>query len=135
MTVSRGEGIRAGLSSFPGLLPAMLGGRLWQCPFFFPVAWATASPARKAQSSGHRWEALLTMGQWDSGQGHCTALRVQAQVKPKGLFALGTSLSFTGLNFPRFLFLATETRHRYPPASPRQSDSQLPMESQEQSFA
>lgn len=60
MVASRDEGNRAGLSSFPGLLPvgAMLGGRLWQCPLFFSSGMPTASPARNAQSSGHRWEAL-----------------------------------------------------------------------------
>lgn len=48
MTVSRGEGIRAGLSSFPGLLPAMLGGRLWQCPFFFSSGMGHCLPSKKS---------------------------------------------------------------------------------------
>lgn len=101
-------------------------------PSFFPAACPRPphkkSPEFRPQLGGF-FENGATAELWARTQD--PALRIQ--VKPKGL-ASGSSLP-SQLNFPVFLFLASETSHPYPPASSRSSDSQLPMGSQEQRAA
>lgn len=100
---------------------------------FFPAACPRCphkkSPEFRPQAGGFFENGATTVEFWARTQD--SALRTQ--VKPKGL-ASGSSLP-SPLNFPVFLFLASETSHPYPPASSRSSDSQLPMGSQEQHAA
>lgn len=102
-------------------------------PSFFPAACPQCphkkSPEFRPQAGGFLENGAATVEFWARTQD--SALRTQ--VKPKGL-ASGSSLP-SPLNFPVFLFLASETSHPYPPASSRSSDSQLPMGSQEQHAA
>lgn len=102
-------------------------------PSFFPAACSRCphkkSPEFRPQAGGFFENGATTVEFWARTQD--SALRTQ--VKPKGL-ASGSSLP-SPLNFPVFLFLASETSHPYPPASSRSSDSQLPMGSQEQHAA
>lgn len=54
-------------------------------PFIFFQWHAHCLPSKKRPEFRSQVGGFMTMGQWSSGQGHHTALRVQAQVMPKGL--------------------------------------------------